>query len=143
MTNQSLMHYTLTHMKLRTIVHELQPVSVVVARDVEMLSVVTRLLNRSGTNRDELAAVQECVSRQPLPAFVADEGEAAKDERTAWRRYYYQIGACSPQVSLGLRFPARLGVPWLRLPPCAVCVGTADQFWVRCASRHRCRRLRA
>ena len=82
MPNQSLMHYTLTHMKLRTIVHELQPVSVVVARDVEMLSVVTRLLNRSGTNRDE----------------------AAKDERTAWRRYYYQIGACSPQVSLGLRF---------------------------------------
>ena len=104
--------------RLRAVEAQLRPVSMLVARDDQMLHALSRLANHTNAESvhkssptalaREMAEISECARLQPLPSAAADtkkpndaESKAAFQE--AQHRTRYQTGACSPQLSLALR----------------------------------------
>jgi hypothetical protein len=97
---------TLTEKRLRAIVDDLHPVSTLAARDGEMLPALRRV--HGGMGGAALHSVSECVALQPLPAHIELDDRRAGGEGLAWSRTRYQLGPCSPQLSLALRYHACL-----------------------------------
>ena len=80
----------------------------VVSTDNQTLYNLVQLNRRNSETRSR--DVFACVWHQPRPSRIAvditrfDSSAAFKDARTPWRLSHYQLGACSPQLSLALRF---------------------------------------
>ena len=100
--------------KLRAIIKHLGPVSTVVANDASAL----RMLMSLNGSSDGLREVRSCAHAQPLPAKVhrnnmehrgADHG-TGNGNGIEWRRSHYQVGSCSVQLALALRFRTCLGL---------------------------------
>ena len=78
---------------LRHIEQQMDPVSLVVARDDQMIDVLSRLIDQPTAERQR---VLDCARSQPLPSHRMDRGGPD------WRAYF-QLGPCCPQLSLALR----------------------------------------
>ena len=93
---------------IRAIEEQLQPLSTVVSRDDQTVEVLWRLSNMSEHSllRHDMPSIMECTRMQPLLRRSKLNGlDELSDEYYA---IYYQTGACSPQLSLALRFRACL-----------------------------------
>jgi hypothetical protein len=99
--------FTLTTAALHAIKRELQPLSTVVARDEDMVQL---LANHIGLLAGELTSIRSCVHAQPLPRAIATDDRGIGGDGIEWRRTNDQTGACSPQISLAMRFRACLGL---------------------------------
>lgn len=97
--------WTLTGATMQAIARELNPVTMAVAHDESML----KLLSQLELNHSETHAVHHCAMLQPLPARIEADSRETGGDGAAWHRSNFQTGACSPQLSLALRFRACLG----------------------------------
>lgn len=88
-----------TPSSLRLIEESMDPISVVVAKDDQILGALSRL----GLAPAERKQVTTCALAQPLPSSPANRGDA--DFRS-----WFQVGACAPQLSLALRHRACLAL---------------------------------
>ena len=93
--------FALTVERLLAIQSDLHPVSTVVARDGQMLRVLSQL---AGPRDDEMREVFACAKHQPLPSRIEKNNMEDGGDGYAWRRSHYQLGPCSPQISLALRY---------------------------------------
>ena len=95
--------FSLTTRKLAELRHALRPVSTVVAKDEDMLDVISRF-DSTIVSADEQRAIRHCVRLQPFPSRIEDgDGEP-------WHRTNFQTGPCAPQLSLALRYRTCLGL---------------------------------
>jgi hypothetical protein len=78
--------------QLQLVEQQLDPVSIVVARDEQMGIVLQQL----ALPQDEARLIYECTRVQPLPTRPVSRGD------NDWRAWF-QVGACVPQLSLALR----------------------------------------
>jgi len=96
---------TLTPRKLHLIDRDMKPVSTVVARDEDILSLLPQLNISTAESR----IIRHCAHLQPLPKRIAADDRPAGDG-TEWRRTNFQTGYCAPQISLALRFRVGLSL---------------------------------
>ena len=101
---------TFTSAALRAVKEELQPVSLVLARDEEMMPLLTNRSLDFGISAGELHAISRCTHEQPLPQAIANDDRSSGGLGVEWRRTNDQTGPCSPQLALALRFRACLGL---------------------------------
>ena len=99
--------FTLTAAKLEEIVQRLHPVSTVVAKDEDMERVL-RELHRM--NASEVNAIRKCAQLQPLPKKIEEDTREQGQDGEAWMVSHFQLGPCSPQLGLALRFRACLSL---------------------------------
>ena len=114
----------LSNGKLLSFARELKAVGVVVAEDAAMLDTLVRLLGSNATlhgsrpssaaawstsNGHELSSILDCTSRQALPRKVINDArDGGPGDR--YRFTNDQLGECSPQLSLTLRWRSCLAL---------------------------------
>ena len=100
------LQHILSEEKLDEIRHDLRPVMTMSARDADTLRML-RLLNHG---REDLQDAFKCASSQSLPTRVEKDDRPTGGTGSAWRASNYQLGTCSPQLSLALRWRACLSM---------------------------------
>lgn len=90
--------FELTPGVLQSIEHDMTPVAMVLARDSQMANAIQQLHVLKPDEKHEILA---CIRAHPPPSFI--------DREKDWRGYF-QVGPCSPQLSLALRSRVCLGL---------------------------------